>query len=115
MTDWTSLLVNLPTSVALALIFSRVLKTSLTYHVRSLKEQREDLLSHMKSVCGRQGPPPAAVLALVCLMLMIGGCAAGQGGVVGDFNLTTPLGSLVFKTWSVEPVKFSPATQPVAP
>lgn len=110
MTNFADSLPGLSTSVALALIFWRVLKQALDFHRRSLHEQRLDMLQHMETVCrSRQhaappaDKPPLLPLAAVLCLSLLPGCTAGQGGTVGDFALTTPLGSVVFKTWVVTP------------
>lgn len=116
MDKFISSLPGLAPSVALALIFWRILNQALDFHRRSLHEQRRDLLEHMAAVCRSPRPPvaqaarpPVLPAAAALLLLLAAGCKAGQGGSVGDFNLTTPLGSVAFRTWTVTPVAFTAA------
>ena len=115
-----AMLPSMAPSVALALIFWRVLNQALDFHRRSLREQRQDLLDHMASVCRAPRPPvaqairpPVLPVAAALLLFLVAGCKAGQGGTIGDFNLTTPLGSVAFRTWSVTPATPVPTTQPL--
>ena len=96
---------------AVALIFWKCMILALEAHRCAMKEQREDLLSHMRTTClSRREPgdirstdprPPVLPLLLLSL-LFIGGCQ-GQGGQVAGFNLTTPIGNLTWNTWTVVP------------
>lgn len=101
MTDtpgWMTLLAGLPTSVALALIFYRILNTSLRYHVQAMHEQRQDLLKHMHDTCKRL--PPLLLLAA----LLLTGCTAAtfQHGTeriaIVKFGLDTQIGTLDART-----------------
>jgi hypothetical protein len=73
--------------------------------LQALADQRKDFITSLKTI--RESCLKPSLNLLMLLLLLLPGCTAGQGGTLGDFSLTTPLGSMSIKTVNITPA--SPA------